>query len=84
MYPLLHMNKYYGLRCVLATMYYCDVDPVTISMHMYYCDRYYAHVLLFPPLLCTCIIVSVTMHMYFVTLLISMYYCDCYYAHVLL
>ena len=45
MYPLLHMTKYYGLRCVLATMYYCDVDPVTISMHMYYCVRYYAHVL---------------------------------------
>ena len=51
MYPLLHMTKYYGLCCALATMYYCDVDPVTISMHMYYCDRYYAHVLLFPPLL---------------------------------
>ena len=72
MYPLLHMTKYYGLRCVLATMYYCDVDPVTISVHMYYCVRYYAHVLL---LLCTCIMMTVTMHMY--------YYVR-YYAHVLL
>ena len=87
MYPLLHMTKYYGLCCVLATMYYCDIDPVTISMHMYYCVHYYAHVLLCP-LLCTCIIVSITMHiyfmkitmhMYFVTL--HMYYDDCYYAH---
>ena len=80
MYPLLHMTKYYGLCCVLATMYYCDVDPVTISMHMYYCAHYYAHVLLRTCLLlCTCVHyyahVSITMHMY---------YCDRYYAHVLL
>ena len=82
MYPLLHMTKYYGLRCVLATMYYCDVDPVTISMHMYYCVHYYAHVrvryyahVLLCPLLRTCIMMTVTMHMY--------YYVR-YYAHVLL
>ena len=76
MYPLLHMTKYYGLRCVLATMYYCDVDPVTISMHMCYCVHYYAHVLLRTcPLLCICIMMTVTMHMY--------YYVR-YYAHVLL
>ena len=75
MYPLLHMTKYYGVRCVLATMYYCDIDPVTISMYMCYCVGYYAHVLLRTcPLLCTCIIVSITMHMY---------YCDHYFAHVL-
>ena len=77
MYPLLHMTKYYGLCCVLATMYYCDVDPVTISMHIYYCVRYYAHVLLCP-LLCTCIVM---MHMYYVRYYAHIFYED-YYAHV--
>ena len=54
-----------------VTMHMCYCDPVT--MHMCYCDRYYAHVLLCP-LLCTWIIMSVTMNMYYV----------CYNAHVLL
>ena len=74
---------------------------VTVTMHMYYCGCYYAHVccdhyyanVLLWLLLCTCITVAVTLHMYVVPLLCScivvtvtmyMYYCDCYYAHVLL
>ena len=45
---------------------------MSVTMHMCYCDSYYAHVLLCP-LLCTRIIMSITMHMYLVTLLL----CTC-------
>ena len=61
---------------LLPCIYYCDVDPVTISMHMYYCVGYYAHVyycarvhyyahVLLCSLLCTCIVVTITLHMYY-------------------
>ena len=46
-------------------------------MHMYCCE-------LLRLLLYTCIIVTVTMHMYVVTITMHMYYYDRYYAHVLL
>ena len=81
---------------VTIHMYCCDRHYAHVCCDRYYahvcCDHYYANVLLWL-LLCTCITVAVTLHMYIVPLLCScivvtvtmyMYYCDCYYALVLL
>ena len=49
---------------------------MTVTMHMYYDDRYYAHVLLCP--------YTFYVHVFCDPVTMHMYYCDRYYAHVLL
>ena len=69
----------------------CSCIVVTVTMHMYYCDCYYAHVccavtmlMYVVPLLCSCITVTVTMHMHYCDRYYAHVCCDRYYAHVLL